>query len=90
MNGWLWAATGLAGALVPLTLVAALTPPLQGLVALEAAGIDVALTLLLLAEGTQSQSFATLALVVAVASFIGSIAFIRFLAQFPTPHGGED
>jgi len=36
---------------------------------------------MLLAEGTQSQSFATLALILAVTSFIGSIGFIRFLAQ---------
>ena len=81
MNGWLWAATILAAALVPLVAVAALSPPLQGLVALEAAGVDAALVLLLLAEGTQSQSFATLALVLAATSFIGSIGFIRFLAQ---------
>jgi multisubunit Na+/H+ antiporter MnhF subunit len=76
MNGWLWAATILAAALVPLVAVAALSPPLRGLVALDAA-----LVLLLLAEGTQSQSFATLALILAVTSFIGSIGYIRFLAQ---------
>ena len=81
MNGWLWAASALAAAVVPLGLVAALGAPLQGLVALEAAGVDAALALLLLAEGTQSQSFATLALVLGVTSFIGSIGFIRFLAQ---------
>jgi multicomponent Na+:H+ antiporter subunit F len=81
VNGWLWAATILAAAVVPLIAVAALGPPLRGLVALEAAGIDAALVLLLLAEGTQSQSFATLALILAVTSFVGSIGFIRFLAQ---------
>ncbi len=84
MNGWLWAATILAAALVPLVAVAALSPPLRGLVALEAAGVDTALVLLLLAEGTQSQSFATLALILAVTSFVGSIGFIRFLAQLRT------
>jgi len=81
VNGWLWAATILSAAVVPLVAVAALGPPLRGLVALEAAGIDAALVLLLLAEGTQSQSFATLALILVVTSFIGSIGFIRFLAQ---------
>ena len=81
MNGWLWAATVLAAAVVPLVAVAALGPPLQGLVALEAAGLDAALVLLLLSEGTQSQSFATLALILAVTSFVGTIAFIRFVVR---------
>ena len=87
MNGWLWAAAILTAAVVPLVAVAALSPPLRGLVALVAAGLDAALVLLLLAEGTQSQSFATLALIVAVTSFIGSIGFIRFLAQLRTIDG---
>lgn len=88
MNGWLWAATVLAGALVPLVAVAALSPPLQGLVALEAAGVDAALAMLLLAEGTASQSFATLALILGVMSFVGSIAFIRFLSRLESRSGG--
>jgi multisubunit Na+/H+ antiporter MnhF subunit len=80
VNGWLWAAAALAAALVPLLGVAALSSPLHGLVAVEAAGVDAALAMLLLAEGTKSQSFASLALVLGVLSFVGSIAFIRFLA----------
>ena len=89
MNGWLWAATVLAAAIVPLAVVAALGPPLQGLVALEAAAVDAALVLLLLAEGTQSQSFATLGLILAATSFIGSIGFIRFLALLGPQEDGE-
>lgn len=89
MNGWLWAATVLAAALIPLTAVAALSPPLQGLVALEAAGIDAALALLLLAEGTKSQSFATLGLILGVGSFVGAVAFIRFLARLERSAGDE-
>lgn len=81
MNGWLWAATVLTAAAVPLVVVAALGPPLHGLVALEAAGVDASLVLLLLAEGTKSQSFATLGLILGVMSFIGSIGFLRFLSQ---------
>jgi multisubunit Na+/H+ antiporter MnhF subunit len=81
VNGWLWAATVLAGALVPLTVVAATSPPLQGLVAAEAAGVDATLAMLLFAEGTKSQSFATLSLILALTSFIGTIAFIRFLVR---------
>jgi multisubunit Na+/H+ antiporter MnhF subunit len=81
VNGWLWAAAVLGAALVPLAVVAATSPPLHGLVAVEAAGLDTVLAMLLLAEGTKSQSFATLALILAVTSFIGSIAFIRFLVR---------
>lgn len=88
MNGWLWAATILAGALIPLVVVAALRPAVHGLVALELAGIDAALALLLFAEGTKSQSFATLALVLGVMSFAGSIGFIRFLSLLEG-HGEE-
>jgi multisubunit Na+/H+ antiporter MnhF subunit len=81
VNGWLWAATALAAALVPLLAVAAISSPLQGLAAVEVAGVDATLALLLFAEGTQSQSFASLALVMAAASFIGSIAYLRFLSE---------
>jgi multisubunit Na+/H+ antiporter MnhF subunit len=81
VNGWLWAAAVLTAALVPLLGVAVRAGTPSGLVALESAGVDASLVLLLLAEGTHSQSFATLGLVLAVMSFIGSIAFLRFLAQ---------
>jgi multisubunit Na+/H+ antiporter MnhF subunit len=89
VNGWLWAATALAGALVPLVVVAALRPALDGLVALELGGLDAALAMLCFAEGTRSQSFATLALVLAAMSFVGSIGFIRFLAQLQGAAGGR-
>jgi multisubunit Na+/H+ antiporter MnhF subunit len=88
VNGWLWAAAGLAAGLVPLTAVAALGSLLQGLVALELAGVDAALALLLLAEGTQSQSFASVGLVLAVMSFVGSVAFIRFAGPLRQHDGG--
>jgi multisubunit Na+/H+ antiporter MnhF subunit len=88
VNGWLWAATALTAALVPLGVVAAVSEPLAGLVAVELAGVDAALALLLLAEGTKSQSFASLALVLAALAFAGSIAFVRFLAQLLPRRGG--
>jgi multisubunit Na+/H+ antiporter MnhF subunit len=81
VNGWLWAATVLVGALVPLAVVAATSPPLHGLVAIEAGGLDASLAMLLFAEGTKSQSFATLGVILAVTSFVGAIAFIRFLVR---------
>lgn len=81
MNVWLWAATILTAALVPLVVVAARGPRTGGLVAMNAAGMDTVFVLLLLAEGTHSQSFADLALILAVMTFIGSVAFIRFLER---------
>jgi multisubunit Na+/H+ antiporter MnhF subunit len=88
MNGWLWAATVLGGLLVPLVLVAAFGHAHSGLVAVEAAGVDAALAMLLLAEGTQSQSFATLAVITAFVSFVGSIGYIRFLGELEHAKGG--
>ncbi len=83
MNGWLWGAAILAALLIPLVVVAALRPPPAGVVALQAATSDGALALLLLAEGTHSQSFATLALVLAVTGFVGGVAFLHFLERVP-------
>lgn len=78
MNEWLWAATALVVALVPLAAVAVRQPPLEGVVALQAAGVDASLVLLLIAQGTDRQAFADLALVLGVMGFIGTIAFVRF------------
>jgi multisubunit Na+/H+ antiporter MnhF subunit len=89
VNGWLWAATAFAAALVPLLGVAALCTPLHGLVAAEAAGVDAALAMLLFAEGTKSQSFASLALVLGVLSFVGAIGFIRFLTLIDPAGDGD-
>jgi multisubunit Na+/H+ antiporter MnhF subunit len=81
VNVWLWGAAILGAALIPLGLAAAGRRPPGAVVALAAAGTDAALALLLLAEGTHSQSFATLALVAGVTGFIGSIAFLHFLER---------
>jgi multisubunit Na+/H+ antiporter MnhF subunit len=81
VNAWLWAAAILTAALVPLTLVAVLARPAAAIVAMECAGTSAVLALLLLAEGTHSQSFADLALVLAVMSFVGAVAFLHFLER---------
>lgn len=79
MNEWLWAAAALTAAL-PFLVVAALRGPrLEGVVALEAASADAALVLLLIAEGTRRQLIASVALVLAVMSFAGSLVYLRFL-----------
>jgi multisubunit Na+/H+ antiporter MnhF subunit len=82
VNGWLWAATVLVAALVPLALLCVRLPAPEGVVALEAAGIDAVLALLLVAEGTSREPFGDLALVLAVVSFVGAIAYLRFVEAF--------
>jgi multisubunit Na+/H+ antiporter MnhF subunit len=82
VNGWLWAATVLVAALVPLAVLCVRLRAPEGVVALEAAGIDAALALLLIAQGTERQPFGDLALVLAVVSFVGAIAYLRFVEAF--------
>ena len=79
MNGWLWGAAVLVAALVPLLWVCVRLPAPEGVVAVEAAGVDAVLALLLVAQGTGREPFADLALVLAVVSFVGSIAYLRFV-----------
>jgi multisubunit Na+/H+ antiporter MnhF subunit len=82
VNGWLWAATVLVCALLPLVWICVRVPAPEGIVAMEAAGVDATLALLLIAEGTGRQPFADLALVLAVVSFVGAIAYLRFVEAF--------
>jgi multisubunit Na+/H+ antiporter MnhF subunit len=78
VNEWLWAAAVLTAAPAALVVVAIRRPLLEGVVALEAAGVNAALVLLMIAEGTRRQPFGDLALVLAVTSFAGALAFVRF------------
>ena len=82
MNGWLWGATVLVAALVPLAVLCMRLPAPEGVVAIEAAGVDAVLALLLIAQGTGREPFGDLALVLAVVSFVGAIAYLRFVAAF--------
>ncbi len=81
MNEWLIAAL----ALLPVILACLALPPfveaIDGLVALEVAGTTATAVLLLLAEGLHRQPFADLALIFAVLSFVGSLAFARLLER---------
>jgi multisubunit Na+/H+ antiporter MnhF subunit len=81
MDGWLIVAACLAALLVPLGAVAALAPPASGIVAAQMAGADTTLALLALAQGLGREPFATLAVVLAVLSPIGTIAFAALLEQ---------
>ena len=79
MNVWLWCAVVLVAAFAPLLLVAVLRSALDGLVALELASVNATFALLLISEGTSSQPFVDLALVLGALSFAGAIVFVRFV-----------
>ena len=80
MNVWLAAALILLAAMLPLGAVCFFARrAIDGLVALDLAGTNAALALLLLSEGLKRQPFADLALVAAALSFVGTVAFSYFL-----------
>ena len=68
--------------LAPLLLVASLRRPVDGLVALEAAGAVLTLTLICLSAGLGQSIYFTVAIVAAVASWIGCLVFVRFLGRW--------
>jgi multisubunit Na+/H+ antiporter MnhF subunit len=75
------AAVMLAG-IAPLILFTLRASPPDGLVALNIGGDIATLVLLLLAAGTDRQPFFDLALVSAVLSFAGGLAYARFLERW--------
>jgi multicomponent Na+:H+ antiporter subunit F len=81
VNEWLIAALVLLVAMLPLLGVCFLADAVDGLVALQVAGTNAAFVLLLLSEGLQRQPFADLAIVLALLSFAGSLAFSYFLER---------
>ena len=82
MNEWILAAIVLVlGGLVPCLVVSVRASVMEGLVALELAGVIAVLVLLLLAEGFQRQPFVDLALVLALLSFVGTLAFVRYMER---------
>jgi multisubunit Na+/H+ antiporter MnhF subunit len=78
VNQWLWAATALIALLVPLLGVALVAPRIDALVAAEAGGALTTLALVMLAEGFHRTAYTVLGLVGAVATFVGSLVFVRF------------
>ncbi|MGI8903039.1 MAG: MrpF/PhaF family protein [Solirubrobacteraceae bacterium] len=81
MNEWLIAALVLLVALVPVTVVALGARPASGLVALQVAGYDATLILLLLSQGFGRQPFVDLALILGVMSFIGGVVLAAFIER---------
>lgn len=80
MNIWLAAGLILLIAMLPLGLVCFFVRrAVDGVVALDFAGTNAAIALVLLSEGIKRQPFADLAIVLAVMSFVGTVAFSYFL-----------
>lgn len=82
MNSWLIAATLLLLGIVPLLVVCMRHSALDALVALELASTITTFVLLLLAQGYRRDPFFDLALVSALLSFAGALAFARFLERW--------
>jgi multisubunit Na+/H+ antiporter MnhF subunit len=82
VNAFLIAATILIAALAPLLLVASVRRPVDGLVAVEAAGAVTTLALLCLSVGLGDSILFTVSVIAAVASWIGGLVFARFLGRW--------
>jgi len=82
MNAFIWAATALVIMVLPLLAIAVLRRPIDGLVALELAGVLLTLTLLCLAEGFHRSFEYTLASMAAVLGTISGLVYARFLGRW--------
>jgi len=82
VNAWLIAAAVLLVALGPCLYVALSGSIVSALAALELASTVTTLVLLCIAQGLRRDPFMDLALVSAVLSFAGSLAFARFLERW--------
>ena len=82
MTAYFAATAILAAGLAPLIAFSVRASPPDGLVALNLGGTIATLVLMLLAEATQRQPFFDLALVSAVLSFAGGLAYARFLERW--------
>lgn len=82
MSVYLIAAAVMLAGLAPLILFTLRASPPDGLVALNIGGDIATLVLLLVAAGTERQPFFDLALVSAVLSFAGGLAYSRFLERW--------
>lgn len=83
MNVWLIAAVALLPAVLACGVTCVLAEPMAALVALELAGTLSVAECMLLSQGTARQPFIDLALVLAVMSLIGSLAFARLMEHGP-------
>jgi multisubunit Na+/H+ antiporter MnhF subunit len=82
VNAFLIASTILLAALAPLLVVASLRRPIDGLVAVQATGSVTTLALVCLSVGLGNSLYFTVAVIAAVASWIGALIFARFLGRW--------
>jgi multicomponent Na+:H+ antiporter subunit F len=82
MNAWMVATTALLIGLLPCLWVAMRGTIVSALAALELASTITTLALVLIAQGLHRDPFFDLALVSAVLSFAGALAFARFLERW--------
>ncbi len=81
-SAYLIAAAVMLASLAPLIVFAVSAEPPDGLVALNVGGDIATLVLLLLAAGTGREPFFDLAVVSAVLSFAGGLAYARFMERW--------
>jgi multicomponent Na+:H+ antiporter subunit F len=81
MNEWEIAAIVLAGALIPCLGVCVLAGATHALAAVEVASTLLTSILMLLSQGFHRQPFIDLALVFAILSLIGALAFARLMER---------
>lgn len=82
MTAYFVATAVLLVGLAPLIVFSVRASPPDGLVALNLGGTIATLVLMLLAQATQRQPFFDLAVVSAVLSFTGGLAYARFLERW--------
>jgi multicomponent Na+:H+ antiporter subunit F len=82
VNAFDIAATVLIAALGPLLFAVSLRRPIDGLVALQAAGALTTLALVCLSVGLGESILFTVAVIAAVVSWIGGLVFARFLGRW--------
>ena len=82
MTAYFAAVVALLVGLAPLIVFSIRAVPEDGLVALNLGGTITTLVLMLLAEATERQPFFDLAVVSAVLSFAGGLAYARFLERW--------
>ena len=83
MSVWMVAAIVLVAMLAPLGALAALGSQEDGMVALQMASLVATVALLAMARALERQTLVDLAVVLAVCSFIGGLAYATLLEREP-------
>jgi multisubunit Na+/H+ antiporter MnhF subunit len=83
VNAWLVTALVMVATMLPLCLAAFRRRGVEGVPALQVAGLGTSMTLVLLAIGLDRQLFVDLALVTGLLNFAGTVAFAAVLGR---PH----